>query len=320
MPANQGSATSRVVGALALAANVFFWGLAGPIVKFGLAEASTPVFLYYRFFIVVLLVSPVLLLWKKPWRSIKSLSDVWMLLWSGAFTNPISLLPLFWGTALTTAISATVLTAMVPLFILAASAMFLGEKASKRKLFGVMLAFFGSLLVILDTPPQADAPAPLLGNLLILGSNAAWTIGALIMKKHARTHHPILFGYFGWLLGAVVCGILTYFLEPSAFLHPELVLQLPKAGFAILYMAVFGSVIAFTAYQIAQQVFPATEVGLSQYLLPLIGVPFAAIWLKEKIGLLFIPAVIIMLLGIGIAENRPARHLPAPKKRRKTRG
>jgi len=319
MPAGQRPATSRVIGAIALTTNVFFWGLSGPIVKYGLDEVSAPAFLYYRFLLVVLLMSPILFFWRKPWRSLRSGKDAWQLLLIGAFTNPISLLLLFWGTSLTTAISATILTALVPIFILAASMVFLGERSRRTKIIGSALAFAGSLLVILDTPPQADASNPLLGNVLILLSNIAWTVGALLMKRQADRHHPVLFGYFGWVIGAIVCGLLTALLDPNAFAHPDLVLQLPKAGFAIAYMAVFGSLVAFTAYQVAQQVFPASEVGLSQYLLPLIGVPFAALWLNEKIGFLFVPAIILMLLGIGLAESQP-NGSPATKKRRKTRG
>ena len=57
----------------------------------------------------------------------------------------------------------------------------------------------------------------------------------------------------------------------------------------------------------AQQVFPASDVGLSNYALPMIGVPFAAMWLKEEMGSVFFLSVIIMLIGISVAESNRSK-------------
>ena len=303
MSARTGFTASRVVGAFALAINILCWGLSGPIVKWGLSEVSAPAFLFFRFLIVVALTTPIMVVWKTPWRSLRSGKDFLLLILSGLFTNPLSLLLLFEGTKLTTAISASVLSALAPLFILIAGAVFLQESLGRAKLIGTIIALAGSLFIVLGTPKQLDAPAPLLGNLLIFGSNLGWTAGVLVMKKYAHAHHPLLFGYIAWVVGAIFCGILTFLTEPTLFLHPELFLDLPKASVAIVYMAIFGSLVAFPAYQMAQQVFPASDVGLSNYALPMIGVPFAAIWLKESIGSAFFISVAIMLLGILIAES-----------------
>ncbi len=298
-------AKERFIGITAIFFNVILWGVAPAIIKFGLDSVSPAVFLYYRFLIVITLATPLLYLFRKSFKSVKTPKDLIELLLIGFLTNPLSLGILFFGLKYTTSASAAILAGISPLFIIAASALFLKEKITRFEIAGVVLATAGTLFIIFDTPTQAEASHPLLGNLIILSYNIIWTLGVLFMKKLALKHHPFVFGYTGWLIGMLTFGAIVFATEPHFFLRPLMLTQLPSALFAIGYMAVFGSLIAFTAYQVAQKYLDASQVSVFTYLQPLVAVPLSLVWLHEKVGLGFGIGAVVLMCGVLLAELHP---------------
>lgn len=294
--------SSRPVGISAALLNVFFWGLAPAIIKSGLDIVSPQVFLYYRFLIVIALTTPFLFLFRKKFASVKSPTQLASLLGIGFLTNPLSLGLLFFGLQLTTSSAAAIIAAIAPLFIILLSAIFLREKITKFELIGALVATAGTFLIILETPEQAHATNPLLGNMFVLGSDVVWAVGVLLMKKLAQKHNPFIFGYTGWLTGMVAFGLMTLLTEPVMFLRPLIITQLQVAFWPILYMAVFGSIIAFTAYQVAQKHLLASEVSIFTYLQPIVTIPLSVLWLHEKLGVLFSVGCVLLAIGVMVAE------------------
>lgn len=295
----------RCIGITAIFFNIILWGAAPAIIKFGLDAVSPAVFLYYRFLIVITLATPLLYIFRKSFKSVRTPKDLFELLFIGFLTNPLSLGILFFGLRYTTSSAAAILAGVSPIFIIAASALFLKEKITRFEIAGVVLATAGTLFIIFDTPTQAEAAHPLLGNLIILMYNIVWTLGVLLMKKHAHKHHPFVFGYTGWFIGMLTFGAIVFATEPHFFLRPLMLTQLPSALFAIGYMAVFGSLIAFTAYQVAQKYLDASQVSIFTYLQPLIAMPLAFFWLHEKIGIGFTIGAIVLAVGVLLAELHP---------------
>jgi len=223
----------------------------------------------------------------------------------GMLTHPLTLGLLFVGLQYTTSSSGVVLFSLSPLFIVIASWIFLKERITRHELFGIILASVGTAIILFDTPVQAHATNPLLGNSIILLSNVMWTIGVLSMKKLSLKHSPFLFGYTGWFTGMLTFGVIAFFTDRTLFLRPLILAQLPQAVFPILYMAIFGSIVAFTAYQVAQKHLEASHVSIFTYLEPLTAVPVAFFWLKERLGVWFLVGAAIIATGVIIAEIHP---------------
>ena len=297
--------SSVSIGIIAALTNVFFWGIASPIIKSALDVISPYVFLYYRFIIVLAITTPVLFLMRKKFNTIRSPKQLVQMLGIGVLTHPLTLGLLFIGLQYTTSSSAAVLIGLAPLFIVIASWVFLKERITRHELLGILLASVGTAIILFDTPVQAHATNPLLGNSIILLSNVIWTIGVLAMKKLSLKHSPFLFGYTGWFTGMVTFGVITFFTDRALFLRPLILTQLPQAVFPILYMALFGSIVAFTAYQVAQKHLEASQVSIFSYLTPLVAVPIAFLWLKEQLGVWFLVGAVIIATGVIIAEIHP---------------
>ncbi|MBI5150993.1 MAG: EamA family transporter [Candidatus Pacebacteria bacterium] len=300
---NRLPAKTVIFGVTAALINVLCWGAAPAIIKFGLETVSPTVFLYYRFVLVIALTTPFMYAFRKHIASsVKTPQHLVTLLLIGILTNPLNLGILFLGLHYTTSASAAILASVSPLFIMAASALFLKERITKFELLGAAIATLGTCIIILDTPTQSGAANPLLGNLLIFTYNIVWTAGALLMKKYATTYHPFLFGYTGWFTGMILFGLIVMITEPYFFFRPLMLTQLPQAFFSILYMAVFGSIIGFTSYQVAQKHLSASKVSIFTYLQPIVVLPLSVFWLKEKFGVQFILGAMILAIGVCIAE------------------
>ena len=69
-------------------------------------------------------------------------------------------------------------------------------------------------------------------------------------------------------------------------------------------MAIFGSIIGFTAYLKGQEGIEASEATLFTYLQPLIYIPMGILLLHENVSLIQIISLMIILIGVLIAEKR----------------
>lgn len=296
----------RFIGLVAILLNVLLWGAAPAVIKHGLDTISPSVFLYYRFLIVTAVATPFLYFFRSHFTSVRTPKDVLTLLTIGFLTNPLSLGILFYGLHYTTSASAAILAGISPIFIIVASAIFLKEKITRFEIAGIVLATAGTLLIVFETPVQAEASNPFLGNTIILTYNIVWTIGVLLMKKLAHKHHPFVFGYTGWFIGALVFACIVAITEPHFFTRPLMLTQYPDALSAIVYMAIGGSLIAFTAYQVAQKYLDASQVSVFTYLQPLVTIPLSVLWLHENIGIGFGIGGIALMLGVLLAELHPS--------------
>lgn len=309
--------TSVFVGISAALTNVLFWGIAPSIIKYGLDVVSPQVFLYYRFLIAVIISTPFAYLMRKSFSSANSFKHILRLIFIGIFST-LNLGILFFGLTFTTSSAASVITTSVPLFVILGSALFLKENITKKEVIGAAVAMIGTLIIIASTPAQSHASNPVLGNAIVFFYNMIWTTGILLMKKYAKTYSPFVFGYTGWVIGLVAFGITSLVTHPEYVLHPLLVISVSQAFLPIFYMALFGSVIAFTAYQIAQKHLPASQVSIFTYLQTVISVPVSVMWLKETLGTSFALGAVLIIAGVVVAEvHGKSRIFSLYKKKRK---
>ena len=75
-----------------------------------------------------------------------------------------------------------------------------------------------------------------------------------------------------------------------------------RSTVALLYLAVFGSVIAFWAYNYAQTKLSAGKVSSYAYVNPAIAVIFGALLLNEPVTWQMIVAMVVILAGVGIIQ------------------
>jgi drug/metabolite transporter (DMT)-like permease len=134
------------------------------------------------------------------------------------------------------------------------------------RLFGAVLAgFCGVALLFIDNEAQHLAVLPCLA---ILGGGIAWSFGAVLSGQLALPQSkPMTAGIEMMLGGAVLLALSAMFGEMHPFPHLSL-----RAGLALVYLIVFGSLIAYTAYVWLLGRMSVTRVASHAYVNPLIAV------------------------------------------------
>lgn len=288
---------------LALLGNALIWGLAVPLAKRGFSETGPMTFLFYRYVFATLAGLPILVIfWKKMKISLKNLPELITL---GIFSNILAHWLLYAGLDRTSALETSLLTTLIPIFISVAGAIFLKEIITKREKAGTLLAFLGSIIIVLEPlwfNSQKLSFSHTLGNLMVLGYNISWTVAALWMKKVAEKYHPFSLVYSFFVVSLI--GFLPLALLENPQLFTQNYLNLPNAFLASFYMGTLGSLGAFYLYQYGQKLIEASEASLFTYLTTIFSVLLAIFWLGEKLTLPFIIGGMIVIIGLVIAESR----------------
>jgi drug/metabolite transporter (DMT)-like permease len=282
--------------------NTILWGISSPIIKYSLDTGISPnQFLLGRYLIASLIFLPLYLFWFKSPKT-KGVSSKKLILLA-LLGTPLTLLPLYIGLEMTSSIDAAILVATGPITTIIGGYLFLKEKISPREKIGVIVCSAGTAVIILEPLINTSTthPGSILGNGLILLSNLIWTAFLLLDKKYKA--EPSQISLISYLVSIPFFALITL-LEP---ISTENILTNIFAGpgtLGILYMAIFGSIIAFWAYSAGQKIIEASEAAIFTYLQPLFAIPLAIFWLKESVTLPFTLGCLIAALGVFISETK----------------
>jgi drug/metabolite transporter (DMT)-like permease len=77
----------------------------------------------------------------------------------------------------------------------------------------------------------------------------------------------------------------------------------PEAAYSLLYLIVFGSLIAYASYSYALRKLPMTIVSMYAYINPLVAVLLGWLVLDEKFNLKIVVAFLLTVAGIYIVNK-----------------
>lgn len=145
---------------------------------------------------------------------------------------------------------------------------------SASTMIGVVIGFAGVLLLFSDKVPAqllvTELSPEIIGLLMLLLGSAAWAWGSIYSKRNpaslsttANTAWQMMIGGLLFFVTSVGSGESTAMEFTSVPLH---------AWWALAYLTVFGSIIAFSAYVWLLTVRPATQVSTYAYVNPVVAV------------------------------------------------
>ncbi|MBU1085789.1 MAG: DMT family transporter [Candidatus Beckwithbacteria bacterium] len=294
----------RLKAYLALIVVAIVWGAALPIVKPALEFITPAQFLFFRYLLAAPLALPIFIYYfikLKPKRNL-----IIKIILLEAFTY-FTLIILYQGLKLTSAIEASLIGATGPIFTVLGGILFLKEKEEKREWLGLIISFFGTIILIVEpllTGANSSIGLSLNGNLMIIGYNLTWTAYLLIAKKLYQKLPKLFISSFSYQIGLLCFFLINHFNHNSMSLS---LLSHPSVAIAAIYMAVFGSIIGFTLYIYGQNLIEASEACLFTYLQGVVAIPVAIILLNESITWPALLAILIISIGIFLAEYRPRK-------------
>ena len=302
---------ARTVSYAFMIINTIVWGAALILVKPAFVVTTPFRFLLYRYTIAAALSLPLLIHYLPKIKNLRQVVTKITLIEILGGTIALSLL--YSGLSMTSAIEASLITTTTPIFVSVLAVVMLKEKEERHEAVGLSIAFIGTLILTLFPIFNGHAQLnniSLTGNLLVVAQNIATAFYFVLVKKHYQK----LSKTFVAIASFYVC--LVTFAPLSAFEAggiPQLItaigqdLQHLSVWVASGYMAIFGSIIGFTAYLKGQEGIEASEATLFSYLQPLVYIPLGIWFLHESVSPLQIGSLIIILTGVIIAERRSHR-------------
>lgn len=297
--------SNRLKAYLALLGTALVWGAALPIVKPALNYISPTQFLYFRYLIAAPLLLPFLLKFFLRFRpNLRTVLNIFFVETYSFF----GLILLYRGLQLATAIEASLIGATGPIFIVLGGILLLHEKEEKFEWTGLIISFIGTLILVLEpllTGKNHSAGFSFTGNLMIIGYNLLNVFSVIFQKKLYKHIPKIYVSSLSYPIGLCIFFLILTLTGSSTSVS---LLTTPSVMLACGYMAIFGSIVGFTLFIYGQNLIEASEASLFTYLQGIIAIPFAYLMLKESVTWPQIIAVLIVSLGVYLAEQRPKRY------------
>lgn len=207
---------------------------------------------------------------------------------------------LFWAeqyvpSGITSVIEATlpITTIVIEVFILRQ------QPFSLRMLGAVVLGFCGVAWLMSGTGRQSVAVLPCLA---ILAGGVAWSLGAVRTRSMPRPRSlPLTAGAQMMLGGAVLLAASQAAGELQPLPHLTL-----RAGLALAYLIVGGSLLGFTAYAWLLARMPATRVASHAYVNPVVAVALGYLLAGEPLTARMLLASALVLASVILILSAPA--------------
>jgi drug/metabolite transporter (DMT)-like permease len=192
-----------------------------------------------------------------------------------------------------------------------------GERLEMRRGIGMLIGFIGvALLVTPHGAGKAFDARFVIGALVIQAGCIAWQYGTVRGKYALASIPPLMSSALQMLCGGAVVSLAGLLLGELPRFHAT-----PKTLGALGYLAVFGSVLAYTSYVYAARHLRTTTLSLYAYVNPLVAVILGWFFLREQLTWVSITAMVIILTGVALVQSSrggPKRatlmNVPLPKK------
>lgn len=193
---------------------------------------------------------------------------------------------------------AALLIGVMPIWMVSLEWLRSGSRPSLQVVGGLLLGAGGVGLLVL---PQGGANGidPLGAAVLILAA-ASWAWGSVISKSSPLPASPFLATSMEMIAGGLVCLIVAAAWGEFRAFSPADVSG--RAALAWLFLVVFGSLVAFTAYIWLLGNTSIAKAGTYAYVNPIVAVFLGWALLGEPVSLRTVFAAMVILLGVALVN------------------
>ncbi|MSN25330.1 MAG: EamA family transporter [Geobacter sp.] len=205
----------------------------------------------------------------------------------------------FIGTRLSSAHNGAIITSASPAFILLFAWLMLGERLTRRKLFSVLMATAGVIVVVGWDSGAGGGKWALLGNLALIGAAVTWALLSVLARKFSATLSPLVITT-GAVFWAAIMTTPVMFVEWRYL--PVSGLDNPLLWGAVLYLGVVATAGAFYFWNKGLSLVEAGTGSVFFFLQPVVGALLGWLMLGEHLSLSFFIGGAVILLAVLIAS------------------
>lgn len=301
----------KVFGALGIV--YFIWGSTYLGIAYAIQSIPPMLMLGARFLAAGLLVY--------AWLALKGRTRATRLQWKNAAVAGLLLLGIGTGTLawaeqyIPTGLAAVLVT-ISPVWIVLLEWLWKGgTRPSRSTILGMVLATLG--IVVLFDPVSAlgSSNVNIPAALALVGGSVAWAVGSLHGRHSDLPSDPILSTSIQMIAGGIALTLVGALGGELQAVDLDGITIASIA--ALLYLIVFGSIVAFTAYVWLMRHTSPTLVSTHSFVNPVVAVLLGWVFLNEALSPQLFLATILLVAGLIFITNSGRR--PGPRNRTKLR-
>ena len=160
----------------------------------------------------------------------------------------------------------------------------------------VGLAGVGFLIAPAAFASATDSQALLKGFVTLQIGAAVWSVGSISQRRMATRAHPIVSGAVQQFATGLACVI-------PALLQSRTAVWDAKGIGAVVYLAIFGGVIGYSAFIFSMDRLPVALVSIYTYVNPIIAVLLGWVFYREAFGWREVVAMLIIFAGVAMVKQ-----------------
>ena len=274
------------------------WGTTWIFIKVGLEDLPPITFAASRFILAVLILAPLAIVLK---LQLPNTREQWKLIaLTGFLQFSVNYSLVFWSEQYITSGLAAVLQAMITVFGLLWAWIFLPEEQiTKRKITAVAMGIIGVAVIFLDQLRIETVWAFAGSVAIVLGAFAA-ALASILVKARGSGIHPA-----SLVFTQMICGLpalIIYALAREG--NPLTFNWSTRAIVCVVYLAVFGTILAFWLYYWLLKRVESTKAMMISLVTPLIAVVIGAVTIGETLPPQTFVGGLLIMASIGLIVFR----------------
>ncbi len=195
----------------------------------------------------------------------------------------------------------SILSALSPVVVFVGSILFGLQKINFKGVLGVLLGFFGVAFIFKDGLSDILDSNYKTGILFLSIAILSWSAGTVYSKMNIHKSNNIALNlFYQFTIASIIQFILAFIFSSNIDIYS----WSSRSILATLYLAVFGSVLAFFCYHYALKRVTAIQVSVLNYVNTIIAVFLGWLLLDEVIKFDFIIATLLIIAGVFIINYK----------------
>ena len=200
---------------------------------------------------------------------------------------------------------ASLLVASEPIWVFLLSA----AAARQWRLNGTLLAGiflgFGGVGLLMGRSALTSGPGVFVGSLVVLLGAFSWGVGVVYSRRSHLSGHPLLLSALSLLAGSLQLLLAgTVAREYRGF---SIASVSSRSWLALAYLIVFGSIVAFTAYNWLMEHYSPTFVATHTYINPVVAVLLGWLLAGEAVTLNVLVSAAMVIGAVMLVDRGTAR-------------
>jgi drug/metabolite transporter (DMT)-like permease len=211
---------------------------------------------------------------------------------------------------------AALLIATLPLWIALLDRVIFGSRLSVRAVVGLVLGF-GGLALLVD--PRGSGDADPVGSAVLAVAALGWAAGSLLSRDAALPARPLVAAGMQMIAGGAFLAVVGVITGELSDVRLEAISA--RSAFGLVYLILFGSLLAFSAYAWLLRSARTSLVATYAYVNPVVAVALGWAVLGEEITASTLLAGGIIIGAVALIVSAPARQrahrrstAPAPRR------